>query len=419
MFKALLFLSIYLPFQLALNPIKGVDLASIRVIILVLFFIWLVVSLKNKKIIIKNNFQTVLVLTFLFLNIFSCFFSRNIDWSTRKILYLLSIFPIYFIASTVLKDREKIVKISRGFVFSGTIVAFLGIIQFALQFVFGIDKTYKLWSYYVLSPFLGNSFLEMVLAYPSWLVNISGKTIFRAISIFPDPHTFSFFLGILLPISFGLWLNDKKKYWLVSFSFLLLANILTFSRGGYLSLLAGILILFFVYWNKIKNKYKIGVILFLITVIFILITSNPISSRFFSSFNFREGSNMGRIEMWEKSISVIRDNFIFGVGIGNFPLQIKPLANYREPIYAHNTYLDITVEAGFLAGLSWIGILFFSMFNFFKKNKKDLLYGCFLLSVIIFSVHSLVDNAIYSPIVLTLFLIIISFAYADEDKKIY
>jgi len=180
LFKLLIFLSLYLPFQLATNPVKGIDLASIRVLILVLFLIWLGNSLKNKKIIIKNNIQTIFLLSFLFLNFFSIFFARNINWSIRKLLYLFSIFPIYFIASDIINGKNKLIKISKTLVFSGTLVAFLGIFQFLLQFIFGIDKAYKFWAHNIIYLFLGNSFSEMVLAYPSWLVNISGNTIFRA-----------------------------------------------------------------------------------------------------------------------------------------------------------------------------------------------------------------------------------------------
>jgi len=49
LFKLLLILSLYLPFQLALNLAPGIDLASIRILILILFFLWLAQGLKNKK----------------------------------------------------------------------------------------------------------------------------------------------------------------------------------------------------------------------------------------------------------------------------------------------------------------------------------------------------------------------------------
>lgn len=417
-YKFLVFLSLYLPFQLALNPVSGVDLASIRVLILLGFFIWVASGLKSKKIFIKNNIQTALIIVFIFLNIFSVFFARNTDWSIRKIGYLLSIFPIYFIVSSVVKKKQEAGKILKSLVFSGTVVAFLGIVQFSFQFIFGINATYKFWSKYVLSIFLGNSFLEMVLAYPSWLVNLSGRTVFRAISIFPDPHTFSFFLGLLLPIAIGFWFIYKKNIWLIAFFLMLLADLLTFSRGGYMGLLAGLIFLILVSWNKIGKRYKMGVVISVMMFFLLIFIPNPISHRFFSSFNLKEGSNMGRIEMWEKALDIIKQKPFFGVGIGNFPLEVNPLSTYREPIYAHNTYLDISSETGIFSGIVWVGILIISLKKFMKKARKNILALSLAISVIIFSTHSLVDMGIYSPVVLTLFLILISLAYADEEDDI-
>src|SRR5665647_1719153 len=98
LFKLILGLFAYLPFQVALNPTSGVDLASVRVFILLIFALWIAQGLKNKHLNIKRNLQTFFISAFLFLNIFSILAARNSDWSVRKILFLLSIFPIYFVA---------------------------------------------------------------------------------------------------------------------------------------------------------------------------------------------------------------------------------------------------------------------------------------------------------------------------------
>ena len=70
---------------------------------------------------------------------------------------------------------------------------------------------------------------------------------------------------------------------------------------------------------------------------------------FSSIFDLKEGSNVGRLEMWKKSAEVALDNPFSGVGIGNYPLEVKASADYREPITAHNTYLDIASETGIIS----------------------------------------------------------------------
>jgi O-antigen ligase len=190
---------------------------------------------------------------------------------------------------------------------------------------------------------------------------------------------------------------------------LLLADILTFSRGGYLGLGVALIMALIIFWKKISQTYK--KILFgglLLGLIFLAIP-NLFSGRFFSIFDLKEGSNSGRIETWKQAVRVIWEHPVWGVGIGNYPLEIKPTADYREPIYAHNAYLDIAADSGMPNALIWIGILFFSIVSFLKRAKEHPLFWGAGLSLVIFSVHSLVETAIFSPVVLALFLLILSF----------
>jgi O-antigen ligase len=228
---------------------------------------------------------------------------------------------------------------------------------------------------------------------------------------------FSFFLGILLPLALGLGISSKKRLWYFLASLIFLADILTFSRGGYLGLAAGALALVFLFWQRVSGKQRIFIFSAILAVGFFLIVSGPVSSRFFSSFNLKEGSNSGRLEMWKKAMVVIRDNPLIGTGLGNYPLAVNPLATYRDPIYAHNTYLDIAVETGILTSLSWIILLISVIYSFWKKARKDMFYAGAAVSLIIFSVHSLVETGIYSPVVLTLVLIIIGINKPCQNEK--
>jgi O-antigen ligase len=418
MYNLILFLAVYLPFQIALNPTEGIDLASIRVLILIIFLLWLAESLKNKKLIIKKNIQTGLIISFLFLNLVSVMVAKNTDWSVRKLLFLFSIFPLYFVATIVISNKGRMIKISRLLVFSGAAVSFIGIAQFFSQFIFGLEKVFKFWANNITIPFLGKTFSQAVLQNPSWLVNISGKTYLRATATFPDPHMLSFFLGLIIPIALALLLLEKRKI-LYGFLFvaLLFGDALTFSRGGYLGVFAGILAAIIIFWHRIKKNHRSYLIA--LTGIFILTLAipNPVSKRYFSSFDLKEGSNKGRIETWKQALEIVANHPITGVGIGNYPLEIKSTATYREPIYAHNTYLDIAAETGILNALVWIGLLISVIISFIKKSKDSIIFPAFAIGLVIFSAHSLVETAIYSPVILTLLLLIISFNGLDKQNE--
>lgn len=422
MYNLLLLLAFYLPFQLALNPAEGVDLASIRVLILAIFLLWIAQGLKNKKLIIKNTLQTWLLVAFMALNLLSVFIAKNTDWSWRKLMFLFSIVPLYFVIADVVNSRKKIIKLAKAFVLSGVAVSLLGIIQFLGQFIVGLEKTYNFWADYVVVPFLGKSFSEAVLLNPSWLVNIAGETYLRATATFPDPHMSSFYLGLLIPIALGIVIYEKNKKipWLACLVVLLIADLLTFSRGGYLGLFGGAIFLIILFWKETDQKYKTGALALFSLMVISLLFSNPVSQRFYSSFNLKEGSNAGRIETWNKAIEIVADNPLMGVGIGNYALAVKANAFYREPIYAHNTYLDIAAETGVLNALIWVSLLGITAVALYIKDRKNKSLVMLAVSILIFSIHSLVETAIYSPVVLTLLVSImgISNINLENDKMV-
>jgi len=417
LFLSLVGFCFYLPFAIALSPSNDVDLSSIRVLILVFFLSWIVQGLRSKKLFLPHSFSGLLIMSFLFLNAFSVFFARNTDWSARKLLFLFSVFPLYFIATNIITSQERRDKIIKALVWGGFFAAILGIFQFFMQFIVGIDGVYGFWAKNVAPLFLGRAFSEAVLRNPSWLVNVSGKTLLRATSTFPDPHMFSFFLGMLIPLALGLYMDSKKTIYAIILTALILTDTLTFSRGGYLGLFAAAVALIALFWRNISSRYKLGMIFLSAALFFVLIVPGPISSRFISSFDFNEGSNAGRLETWNKAVDVISNHPFFGVGLGNYPLEIKPTAGYREPIYAHSLYLDIAAETGIINSLIWMMLELALGYAFLLRAKEDPIHMAFFISILVFATHSLVEMPIYSPVVLSLFLLVASFDNPSLRKK--
>ena len=440
-FNQVLFLLIfYLPFQVALNITSGIDLASGRVLILYLFIVWIIKSLAEKRFVIRFNLQMILICLFLFLAIFSITQAWDSERAIRKILVFLSIFPLYFIVtslfcevetrhclvSTVENNKKYVYKIINALILSGFSLSLIGVVQFALQFFIGIDPIIIFWSKYISPIFYGNTFGAEVIANPSWLVSIGGATILRAFSLFPDPHMFSFYLGLLIPIVLAIALVDKNnsKLLYLILIIMLLAELLTFSRGGYLGMIAGIGITIIFLWRQIAfNKKIILGLISAIAVIFLLTTNQSIVNRFLSSFNFNEGSNTERLKNWNQGYEMFANNFLFGVGIGNYSLEINPTIEYRSPVYAHNLYLDIGAEMGIFALIVWVLLIIITIWQLYKVSKKteDNFFRALSLgligSLVWFSAHSFFDTPIYSPTILAIFTVAISLSVIIFNNK--
>jgi len=420
LYNLLLLFCLYLPFQLALNVFEGVDLASGRVFVLILGILWLFKSLAQKRLFIPNKIQTLLLFSFLFLSAFSLVFSQNTDWAYRKLLFLLSFVPLYFIVFNVASNQKYSKKIIEFLTYGAGLISLVGLAQFSLQFFIGIDETLRLWQT-VISPFLGNSFSKAVFEYQSWLVGISGNTYMRSIAFFPDPHMFSFFLGMILPWNITLIFKSEdtfKKYIFFITSVLIFSvDILTFSRGGYLGMFAGLIFTFFIFRKSLIQKFSLKKIaafsIFSLIILGAIFIPNPISQRLGSSFSLDEGSNEGRLKNWNESLNIIGNNPL-GVGIGNYSLEVKPDTEYREPIYAHNLYFDIAAETGIINALFFIWLLIASILNFIKLGKSDNFYLAGSISLVIFSVHSIFETPLYSIHILPLLLITFSLSVLKD-----
>lgn len=410
--RVLLFiLIISIPFNFALNINADFDLAMIRVLIPVIFLFWLIKSLMNKKIILDQRWRFWLLNFLLILSICSFFWATNQEKALRKILFLASIFPIYWFVFPFLRKKINLQLFLKTFFITTFVSALIGLFQFIAQFIFGLNSVINFQSQ--ITPFfLGNNFSEMVLTYNSWLVNVGGHTIFRAIGLFPDPHLFSLFLNIALPVGFYLYHQTKNYSYLIATGIILSTSLLTFSRAGYLSLI----IAFGLIWLKLvvqkntlsKNKtflklFEIKNFILMIVFILFLVIPNPINQRFFSIVNFQDNSVNERLDLLQDGVEITRNNFWGGVGIGNLSETVQPGSNLRTPIYAHNLFLDFSTELGFFGGLVVFFIIFSPIKNYFHQPspKKLMLASIFIIILI----HSLFETPFYSvhllPLILT------------------
>jgi len=390
-------------------------LASIRVFIILLALIFIIKGLINKDL-FKNNFynlQSICLTAFLILSCFSLIGAENILWGIRKIIFFLSIFPIYFLSVALINNYKKIKKTILVLSISGSFLALVGLFQFLSQFVFGLEKTYSFWAINILPIFSGFNLGSMILAYPSWLVNISGETIMRVFSLFSDPHMLSFYLGLIVSLLVGLIYITKINKFLLFIAYLLvfITLLLTFSRGAYIAIIVSFLILAFLFWKYLDNK-KIAIILCLSLLIFI-IPGTSISDRFYGSFDLNEGSNIGRLEMWQMAGKIGMNSFWGGIGLGNYSLLVDSEFDYRNPATAHNLYLDIFSEIGFFGLIFWLLLILGTIWQALKKlkildNKKQkCILICLISSLVYFFIHSFFETAIYQPSVLALLMIIL------------
>ena len=201
-------------------------------------------------------------------------------------------------------------------------------------------------------------------------------------------------LAMLLTLAFSLALitvYDKtfpsyvKKSAVFSLLSIVLGMLGNQSRGSWLfNGINGVLIT--LRYSFVNIRYLLVLLVATIGISFIFTSNQAYMARFESTFNITtDGSNLGRIYVWEADKQMIMDHPIIGVGPGLWGKKYVEQYQLKQEIqnlgHSHNNMLQIASESGIL-GL--IGFLGFSIFTIYKSVKNYMMSGnSYDLSIIV------------------------------------
>jgi O-antigen ligase len=173
--------------------------------------------------------------------------------------------------------------------------------------------------------------------------------------IFGNPNDLATALNLLLPLA--VWLALTRRGWVRAWYLGCAATlaggvIVTFSRAGFLGLLAvaGVLL-----WKAGRHERAWTVLgAFVLATVFLLIMPSGYSDRvttIVSTSADKTGSADERRELLKRAADVAFHHPLIGVGMGNFHIY-----SIHEKV-AHNAYLEIAAELGWLGLIAYLGLL--------------------------------------------------------------
>jgi O-antigen ligase len=244
------------------------------------------------------------------------------------------------------------------------------------------------------------------------------------------------YLGIMLcaALAMSISMMVKKEMFIIQFviSTVLLFNIYMVS-SQMTFFLAFVVILFYII-DQLKSffsisNYKIFIFIFILGIVFLFFQADVISHYLIDFFQienkgnilyrvfhfFNEGGDITRRKNWQSAYSIIKNNFAFGVGIGD---AIPEMQNFREQntwIYeaklnAHNQYLEEFVHFGFF-GFSCFMFLLIAMFKLVKDNIL------FIVLLIIVCCAMITESILNRQVGVSLFAFVLSFSFFFIDNK--
>lgn len=253
-------------------------------------------------------------------------------------------------------------------------------------------------------------------------MNVEGYRVSVQIGgMFQNPNEMSLHLIMMIPLAITLGLATKsalmKLVYLATTIFLLSANMITFSRGGFLGLLGASALMV---W-KLGRRNRVSVTLFSVvigTVITLLAPGNyglRVLSIFIPGLD-PVGSSSQRSELLERSILVSLRN-PWGIGMGNFPI-----VGIRN-LVSHNAFTQVSAELGVLGLIAYL-VFMLSPFRKlgaiertqFEKNETDWFFYTAIglqASIVAYLIGSFFASVAYNWFIYYLI------AYAVAFRRVY
>jgi O-antigen ligase len=191
----------------------------------------------------------------------------------------------------------------------------------------------------------------------------------------------------------------------------------TLSRSGWLGLLVGLVLLFFLLPERRRQLAAIAGVVAL--VLLVAGVAGPISARLAPHAMGPWEMLASRWRVWTAATAITADHPLFGVGLDNFRAYY-PLYSVRPSgiDHAHNLFLNIFAERGIFGFLSFINVVvayFLTVGKVLRRANSGLpraFSAGLIASFAGYLVHSLFDVSYYDTQVLFLVWILIGLAGA-------
>jgi len=333
--------------QLARIDIKGISFPIIDIFILVLALVNIIKQIKDKKLVIHNNFF-LFFLIFAWINLPLAFFIHNLA-SIKSVFYLLRLTSLLSFIIFPPRLDEKTQNFFHLIIFSNII---FGLIQ------------YFFWPNFTFFNSL------------SW-----DPHLYRLVSTFFDPtFTALIFLFFIIVV----FLNKKFPYrpFLLVISYIALA--LTYSRATFLAFLLAFTFI------AIKKK-KISIFIFSLILFSLTLLILPRKEGEGTKLE-RTSSISAKVENYKQAFNLFKQSSVIGFGYNNLSL-------IRTDIKDSNSHANSGFDGSLMTILVTTGVIGFILFTaglikFFKKS--DLKTQTILIALLF---HSLFANSLLYPFV--------------------
>lgn len=241
---------------------------------------------------------------------------------------------------------------------------------------------------------------EEVVGAPSALL-ANGHVVPRIAGPLEGPNQLAGYFDVALPVALAFTLTERSTLARTALFFILFADILTFSRGGLLGAAAGIITVAIALRSQLRAA--IGPIVAGIAAGFVVMLSFAAMADSFGMlrwWNWQSNYAGGvgtRPELWNAAMVLWKRHPLFGVGVGNFELELPQAGLYGVRTHANSLYLQALVEGGIPLIVATLYLVYVSIATFVRERLESPFITAALASGVALAVHQIVDLLTFYP----------------------
>ena len=251
----------------------------------------------------------------------------------------------------------------------------------------------------------------------------------RIYSTFQNPNVFGEYLLFLIPLALAMCIIAKEKLHKFVYGICVVAAlgclILTYSRGCWLGLIAGMALFIILLYRKALIP------IILASPFALLMLPQNILNRFMSIGNLKDNSTAYRVYIWRGSVDMLGKHWPTGVGLGSYSFEASyaPFAyNAIMAPHSHSLYFHQMSETGIFGFLILILLAFFTLKQLFmvykrpKSKELGVLAVALISGFVSFLIQSFFDNTFYNYRIYMFFFAFLSlaaslYAVGEEEAK--
>ncbi len=240
----------------------------------------------------------------------------------------------------------------------------------------------------------------------------------RVFGPFDNPNIFAEYLTFVLPIALVFVFTERrfwgKTVWAVVVAVAGAALVATFSRGGWLAAVIGVLVLG-ILWEP-----RLLAVTALLAAALPAMAPEQVINRAASIGSLEDSSNTFRLSIWLAVFRMIRAYWLTGIGLGTAAFnQVYPqfMVAGTPAIHTHNLYLQLALELGVPGLLVFLWLLMAVLAQAYRAlpqlshGDKGVLVAL-MAALTGFLLHGAVDNVWYSPKLTLLFWVVLGLTVA-------